>query len=76
MIRLLIFAILAAAAMAAPNLTEPTLNPVIDRGFRQMYDLNFDEAHKTFAQWEREHPADPMGRFRTPPRTCSLNSTA
>jgi hypothetical protein len=61
-IRLLIFAILAAAAAwAAPNLTEPTFNPLIDRGFRQMYNLNFDEAHQTFAQWEREHPTDPIG---------------
>jgi hypothetical protein len=61
-IRLLIFAILgAAAAWAAPNLTEPTFNPLIDRGFRQMYNLNFDEAHQTFAEWEREHPTDPIG---------------
>jgi hypothetical protein len=61
-IRLPIFAILAAsAAVAAPNLAEPTVNPVIDHGFRQMYDLNFDQAHKIFAQWESEHPADPIG---------------
>jgi hypothetical protein len=60
--RILSLAILsAAAALAAPNLAEPTVNPVIDRGYRQMYDLNFDEAHKTFAQWEREHPDDPLG---------------
>ena len=60
--RTFIFAFLtAAAAVAAPNLTEPTVNPVIDRGYRQMYDLYFDEAHKTFAQWEQEHPADPIG---------------
>src|ERR1700733_9881623 len=51
----------AAAAVAAPNLTEPVLNPVIDRGYRQMYNLNFDDAHKTFEQWEREHPDDPLG---------------
>jgi hypothetical protein len=62
MIRLLILAILAgAAASAAPNVSEPTLNPVIDRGFRQMYNLEFDEAHRTFAQWESEHPSDPIG---------------
>jgi hypothetical protein len=61
-VRITILAVLtAAAAMAAPNLTEPVLNPVIDRGFRQMYNLNFDDAHKTFAQWEREHPEDPIG---------------
>lgn len=62
MIRLPILAILAAAAaLAAPNLAGPTVNPVIDRGYRQMYDLNFDEAHKTFTQWEQSHPADPLG---------------
>jgi hypothetical protein len=61
-IRLLIFAILGAvAAVAAPNLPEPSFNALIDRGFRQMYDLNFNEAHQTFAQWERDHPADPIG---------------
>src|SRR5271154_585597 len=62
MIRLLMLAILAAAAtLAAPNINEPAVNPVIDRGYRQMYNLNFDEAHQTFAQWEREHPTDPIG---------------
>jgi hypothetical protein len=60
--RISIVAILAAgAAIAAPNIAEPVVNPVIDRGFRQMYDLNFDEAHRTFGQWERDHPADPIG---------------
>jgi hypothetical protein len=47
--------------MAAPNLTEPSVNPVIDRGYRQMYNLDFDQAHRTFGQWERDHPADPLG---------------
>jgi hypothetical protein len=62
MIRLLIFAILGtSAAVAAPNIPAPSFNALIDRGFRQMYDLNFDEAHKTFAEWERDHPADPIG---------------
>jgi hypothetical protein len=62
-IRLLIIVILGAAApaLAGPNVAELSVNPVIDRGFRQMYNLNFDEAHKTFAEWEREHPADPLG---------------
>jgi hypothetical protein len=61
-IRLLIIAILgAAAAMAAPGIADLIANPVIDRGFRQMYNLDFDEAHNTFAQWEREHPGDPIG---------------
>lgn len=60
--RVLILAILTAcAACAAPNISEPSANPVIDRGYRQMYDLKFDDAHKTFAQWERDHPDDPIG---------------
>src|SRR5579885_600207 len=36
----------------------PTL---LDAGFHQMYDLQFDEAHRSFHQWETEHPDDPMG---------------
>jgi hypothetical protein len=53
--------ILAIPATAAPNITEPSVNPVIDRGYREMYDLKFDDAHKTFAQWEHDHPNDPLG---------------
>lgn len=33
----------------------------LDAGYRQMYNLEFAEAHKTFAQWIREYPADPLG---------------
>jgi hypothetical protein len=32
----------------------------LDQGYRQMYDLQFDEAHKTFAECERLHPKDPL----------------
>jgi hypothetical protein len=54
-VRILFVAILgASAALAAPN-------PVIERGFTQMYNLNFEEAHKTFAQFELDHPSDPLG---------------
>jgi hypothetical protein len=61
-IRFAALAILAVSAgIAAPIATEPAVNPVIDRGFRQMYNLDFDDAHKTFAQWERDHPEDPLG---------------
>jgi hypothetical protein len=30
-------------------------------GWLQMYDLKFDEAHRTFAQWTQNHPADSLG---------------
>src|SRR6202034_2176568 len=62
MIRLLILALLGSlAALADSNVEAMSVNVVIDRGYRQMYDLNFDDAHKTFGQWERDHPADPIG---------------
>jgi hypothetical protein len=35
--------------------------PAVDSGFRQMYNLQFEEAHKTFVVFERDHPKDPMG---------------
>jgi len=32
----------------------------LDVGYRQMYDLQFEQAHKTFAQCELLHPNDPL----------------
>ncbi|HTW64917.1 MAG TPA: hypothetical protein VME17_09895 [Bryobacteraceae bacterium] len=61
-IRILIFAVLlCSAAAAAPSVTTLPPNPVIDHGYREMYDLDFSGAHKTFGEWEREHPNDPLG---------------
>jgi hypothetical protein len=62
-IRLLLLVILGAgaASLAAADLTDAGVNPVINRGYRQMYNLSFDEAHKTFGEWERDHPGDPLG---------------
>ncbi len=33
----------------------------LDAGYRDMYDLRFDDAHRVFADYERAHPADPLG---------------
>jgi tetratricopeptide (TPR) repeat protein len=33
----------------------------LDAGYGQMYNLQFAEAHKTFEEWQRQHPDDPMG---------------
>ncbi|HYL73503.1 MAG TPA: hypothetical protein VEU96_04825 [Bryobacteraceae bacterium] len=35
--------------------------PQVEQGYRQMYNLDFEDAHKTFTGWEREHPTDPLG---------------
>jgi tetratricopeptide (TPR) repeat protein len=33
----------------------------LDTGYRNMYNLQFGEAHKVFQQWQQEHPDDPLG---------------
>src|SRR5438270_5494782 len=29
--------------------------------YRQMYNLDFEGAHRTLAEWQQTHPEDPMG---------------
>ncbi len=45
--------LIAAAALRAA--------PPLDEGYHQMYNLQFNEAHRTFAEYSRQSPADPMG---------------
>ena len=59
MTRLLLTAILASVGAAAGSI--PSLVPLLQTGYHQMYDLEFDRAHKTFAEWERQRPDDPFG---------------
>jgi hypothetical protein len=33
----------------------------LDVGYRQMYNLEFENAHQTFHAWEQTHPEDPLG---------------
>jgi len=40
-----------------PPVKAPTL---LETGFAQMYNLQFDDAHKTFAEAQRQNPTDPM----------------
>jgi hypothetical protein len=48
-----LFAALATAAGVQP--------PLLDQGYRDMYNLNFGTAHRAFADWAKNHPEDPMG---------------
>ena len=34
---------------------------LLDTGYRQMYNLQFADAHRTFSDYQRLHPDDPMG---------------
>jgi hypothetical protein len=51
--------ILAIGAAAWPAAAETT--NLLDRGFRQMYDLQFTQAHDTFHEFQASNPQDPMG---------------
>lgn len=48
----------AALARPAEAASRPSL---LDAGYRDMYDLRFEDAHKAFEQWQQEHPEDPFG---------------
>jgi len=52
---LLSIPLLCAAALAQAQPTQ------LDAGYRQMYNLQFAEAHRSFQEWESLHPTDPMG---------------
>ncbi len=47
--------LLAVAAVAVQAQTT-----ALDTGYRQMYNLQFDQAHLTFHDWGKQHPDDPM----------------
>ena len=53
-------ACLTATAVAEPA-TVVSQHALLDAGYRQMYNLQFEQAHGTFAAWERLHPEDAMG---------------
>ncbi len=52
-------ALLAVAFAAASVATAQT--DALDAGYRQMYNLKFEQAHQTFRAFEQQHPDDPMG---------------
>lgn len=35
--------------------------PTLDHGYNQMYNLDFEDAHRTFLEYNRVHPEDPLG---------------
>lgn len=51
--------------LASPEALPPAdaaLPPsVLDSGYHQMYNLQFNDAHRTFRGWEESHPQDPLG---------------
>ncbi|HLY62340.1 MAG TPA: hypothetical protein VKV95_16480 [Terriglobia bacterium] len=61
MVHLFIHALcLVLAQGATPPSESADVSPTLEAGYHQMYDLQFAEAHKTFHEWERLHPQDPL----------------
>jgi hypothetical protein len=46
--------VLGAAAFPA------SADTALEKGYRQMYNLQFERAHQTFQEWRHLHPDDPM----------------
>jgi len=53
-------ALILASCLFACGATAGAETP-LEVGYRQMYDLQFAEAHRTFEEWQSAHPDDPMG---------------
>ena len=52
--------ILLAGAMRA-QAQSTTGTSALEAGYRSVYNLQFDQAHRAFAEWQGQHPDDPMG---------------
>jgi hypothetical protein len=50
---------LLLSATASADTTAPAT--LLDNGYRNMYNLEFAQAHQVFQQWEMLHPEDPLG---------------
>jgi len=55
----LVILALGSGVLSPISVSLPSSQP-LDRGFRQMYNLEFAEAHKTFQTYETAHPQDPL----------------
>src|SRR5580704_15235797 len=53
---------LASTALVAPARADGlTPEALLDKGYRQMYNLEFNAAHSTFADFERANPTNALG---------------
>ena len=48
--------LVCAAGAASATVSETPL----EQGYRHMYNLEFDQAHRSFAEWQNQHPDDAM----------------
>jgi hypothetical protein len=53
--------LLLLACGSTPEVRSDSLPDSIEAGYRQMYNLDFDSAHRIFRSWQQAHPEDPLG---------------
>lgn len=58
---LMLLALVCAFATGCAQATDLASSSPLDTGYRDMYNLQFGQAHRAFAAWEHEHPQDPLG---------------
>jgi len=58
--KLAILLLLTAALGSAADVSASSAT-ALDAGYQDLYNLQFDDAHKTFTQWQQQHPDDPLG---------------
>jgi hypothetical protein len=56
-----IIVVLCGCLAGIPVCGKATTGDLIDQGYKDMYNLAFDDAHRCFKDWERSHPRDPLG---------------
>ena len=56
--RFLVSTVLTAFLTVAASAQQ---TPLLNTGYRDMYNLQFDAAHRFFHSWETDHPEDPLG---------------
>ncbi len=56
--RLIFFIVIVISFASVAHASDP---PLIEQGFRDMYDLNFSMAQQHFSQFEAQQPANPLG---------------
>jgi hypothetical protein len=52
---------LASLTLLMPAQASAPAGATLDAGYRHMYNLEFNDAHRIFQEWERVHPSDAMG---------------
>ena len=59
----MVLAIFALFVFVSPVPATPTATDTsqLDQGYRDMYNLDFNGAHKAFGEFEQQQPADPFG---------------